>query len=167
MVTSKLKTEENTVSESNVKEVNGTIDTKAVTDTSDVPCPFPPPLTRPVTPDVAATSAADSKKKVDLSSQTAVAPQIPMAKQATAQAAVTTPVLNSTTATQSLILVSDSQYLLSGGFNQYIVNNKKYANRKTGFKNWKAIYTIPCWQRQPLISNRYSWMPASSPTLTR
>ena len=139
MVTSKLKTEENTVSESNVKEVNGTIDTKAVTDTSDVPCPFPPPLTRPVTPDVAATSAADSKKKVDLSSQTAVAPQIPMAKQATAQAAVTTPVLNSTTATQSLILVSDSQYLLSGGFNQYIVNNKKYANRKTGFKNWDAI----------------------------
>ncbi len=24
-------------------------------------------------------------------------------------------------------------------------------------------YTIPCWQQQPLISNRYSWMPVSSP----
>lgn len=37
------------------------------------------------------------------------------------------------------VFVSDSQYLLSGGFDQYIANNKKYANRKTGFPNMDAM----------------------------
>ena len=131
MVTREVKREENTVSESNVKEG---------TDTNDVPHPFPAPLTRPVTPDVPDTSAVDSKKKVNISSQpfvsqaqksmldqTAVVPQIPMANP-------------SQPSQKTSIFMSNSDYMWNGGLMQDILKFQKYATRKTGFPNIDAIH---------------------------
>ena len=142
-------TEENIVRDTEKKEVIDTNRTELTTDTSDVPQPFPAPLALQDTPDVPDTPAADSEEEPSKSpspgqiaavpsqpiyvGKTAIAPQITTATQAA------TPAQTSTAATQSSILVSDSQYLLSGKFNQCIANNKKYANRKTGFKNWDSI----------------------------
>lgn len=40
------------------------------------------------------------------------------------------------------VFVSSSQYIVSGGFNQDINKNKKYANRKTGYPNLDAIHSF-------------------------
>ena len=139
MVTREVKREENIVSESNVKEG---------TDTSDVSQPFPTSLTRPVTLDTNGTYTADSEENENLSlqtflpqeqlsmlNQTAVAPQIKTPTQATAQAAVTTPV-------QTPIFVSNKNHMQIGEFEKNIAKYQQYANRKTGFPNLDAIHSF-------------------------
>lgn len=112
-----------------------------ITEESIVRDTFPASLT----PD---TSAADLKKKVNISSQpfvsqaqtsmldqTAVVPQVPMETQTTAQAAVTTPV-------QTPIFVSNKNHIQISELEKDIEKYLQYANRKTGFPNIDAIHTF-------------------------
>ena len=99
------------------------IEVKSVANTSDVPPnPFPAPLAQP-----------PSVPDVD-----ALCPAGPANLQLLGPAQTFTPVQPPKNGPVP-VFVSDSQYLLSGGFDQYIVNNKKYANRKTGFANIDAM----------------------------
>ena len=150
----------------NTEEKQGidTNSTELTTDTSDIPQPFPAPLTRPVTPDTNGTSTADSAKEEPsqshspgqteavisqpiLPGRTAIAPQITTATQATAQAAVTTPV-------QTPIFVSNKNHIQIGELEKDIAKYKLYANRKTGFANIDA--TRPFWPGLYLISSETS-----------
>lgn len=154
MVTSKLETEENIVSDANVKEANGTIDTKEGTDTSDVPQPFPAPLALQDTPDVPDTPAADSEENVNLSLQTfmpkkteeepskspspgqiAAVPSQPILLNQTAVAPQVPAANPSQSSQKTSVFMSNSDYMRNGGLMQDIVGYQGYAARKTGFPN--------------------------------
>lgn len=141
------------------KQVIDTNSTELTTDTSDIPQPFPAPLTRPVTPDTNGTSTADSAKEEPsqshspgqteavisqpiLPGRTAIAPQITTATSATAQAAAITPVQASMIASHSQTFISHKEYEQSGGFKKDTSKNKRYASRKTGFPNLDAIHSF-------------------------
>lgn len=110
------------IEEKNTEEVDENTD---VTNKNEVtPSPFPAPSVQPAVPDLDTLYPSDPVHVVLQPSTT----QVATLAQPSGTGQVAVPV-------QKPIFVSDSQYLLSGGFNKYIADNMRYANRKTGFKN--------------------------------